>query len=68
MNFNLNWYRNHEGSKLNNCFLLKFQGFNLTFIIPVPVEVKLHTVPHFKAPINGKVEPRRPEHGGIFIS
>ena len=28
------------------------------FIIPVPVEVKVHTVPHFKAPVNGKVEPR----------
>ena len=38
-----------------------------SFIIPVPVEVEVHTVPHFKAPVNGKVDPRGPEHGGIFI-
>ena len=33
----------------------------------MPVEVEVHTVPHFKAPVNGKVEPRGLEHGGIFI-
>ena len=36
-------------------------------MIPVPVEVEVHTVPHFKAPVNCKVEPRGPEHGGILI-
>ena len=39
----------------------------LPFIIPVPFELEVHTVPHFKAPVNCKVEPRGPEHGGIFI-
>ena len=37
------------------------------FITLVPVEVEVHTVPHFKAPVNVKVEPRGPEHGDIFI-
>ena len=37
-------------------------------MIPVPVEVEVHTVPHFKAPVNSKLEPQGPEHGGIFIS
>ena len=37
-------------------------------VISKLVEVEVHTVPHFKAPVNGKVEPRGPEHGGIFIS
>ena len=37
-------------------------------LIPVPVEVEIHTVPHFKAPVNNKLEPRGPEHGGILIS
>ena len=32
----------------------------------MPVEVEVHTVPHFKAAVNGKVEPRGPEHGGIL--
>ena len=31
------------------------------------VEVEVHTVPHFKGSVNGKVEPRKPEDGGIFI-
>ena len=25
----------------------------------MPVEIEVHTVPHFKAPVNGKEEPRR---------
>ena len=37
------------------------------FIIPVPFEVEVHTVPHFKAPVNVKVEQREPEHSDIFI-
>ena len=36
-------------------------------MIPVPVEVEVHTVPLFKAPINIKLEPQGPEHGGILI-
>ena len=28
----------------------------------MPVEVEVHTVPHFKAPVNSKVEPRGPVH------
>ena len=36
-------------------------------MIPVQVEVEAHTVPHLKAPVNGKVEPRGLEHGGILI-
>ena len=39
----------------------------ISFVIPVPFEIKVHSVPHFKAPINVKVEPRGPEHGDIFI-
>ena len=34
----------------------------------MPNEIEVHKVPHFKAPVNDKVEPRGPEHGGIFIS
>ena len=33
----------------------------------VTVEVEVCIVPHFKAPVYCKVEPRGPEHGGIFI-
>ena len=33
----------------------------------MPVEVELHTVPHFKAPVNAKVELRGLECGGTFI-
>ena len=36
------------------------------FTIPVPVEVKIHTIPHFKDPVNPKVELWRLECGGIF--
>ena len=32
----------------------------------MPVEVEAHTVPHFKAPINAKVELWGLECGGIF--
>ena len=31
------------------------------------VEIEVHTVPHFKAPVNGKEEPRRLECGITFI-
>ena len=37
-------------------------------MIPVLVEVEVHTVPHFKAPVNIKLELQGPEYGGIFIS
>ena len=34
----------------------------------MPVEVEVHTAPHFKAPVSSKVEPRQLECGGVFIS
>ena len=33
----------------------------------MPIQVEAHTVPHFEAPVNGKIEARGPEHGEIFI-
>ena len=33
----------------------------------MPVEVEVHTVPHFKAPVNAKVELWGLECGGTFI-
>ena len=36
-------------------------------MVPVPVDVEVHTLPHFKAPINGKVDLWGPECGGTFI-
>ena len=39
----------------------------LPFIIPIPFELEVHIVPRFKAPVNCKVEPREPEHGGNFM-
>ena len=35
--------------------------------IPVPVEVELHTVPHFNAPVNAKVGPGGLKCGGTFM-
>ena len=32
----------------------------------MPFEVEVHTVPHFKAPVNGKVEGWKQEHAGTF--
>ena len=37
-------------------------------MIPVPVKVEVHTVPNFRAPVNIKLEPREPGHGGIFMT
>ena len=31
------------------------------------VEIEVHTVPYFKAPVNGKVEPRGLEPSGILV-
>ena len=31
-----------------------------------PVEVEVQTVPHFKVPINAKVEPLRLDSAGLF--
>ena len=33
----------------------------------MPVEIEVHTVPHFKVPINAKVEPEGLECHCIFI-
>ena len=59
MSFYLNWNRNYVRSKLKACFLWHS-------VIPEPVEIEVHTVPNFKAPINAKVELRGLECGGIF--
>ena len=59
MNFYLNWHKNCERSKLNMCFLLsKFESSNsdLSQVLSLPVEVEVHTVPNFKAAVNGIVE------------
>ena len=32
----------------------------------MPIEIEAHTVPHFKAPVNGKVERWGQEHAGTF--
>ena len=34
----------------------------------MPIEVEDHTVPHFKAPVIGKVELHGPEHADFFMS
>ena len=53
-NFYLNWHRNYEQSGF---YLTKNILLTLTIVISVPaVEVEAHTVPHFKAPVNGKIE------------
>ena len=61
MNFYLKWYRNYESSKL-----IKMQDQLGPFIIPVPFEVEVHTVPYFKAPVNAKVGPGGLKCGGTF--
>ena len=33
----------------------------------MPVEIEVHTVPQFKAPINGEIDLLGPECGGTFI-
>ena len=57
MKFYFNWHMSCERSNL----------IVWPFTIPVPVEVEVHTVPDFKAPINVKADPRGPEHSDIFI-
>ena len=32
----------------------------------MPVEIEVHTLPHFKAPVNSKVEPWGLDGAGIF--
>ena len=34
---------------------------------PLPVEVEVCTLPHFKAPVNSKLKQRGHDDGGIFI-
>ena len=41
-------------------------NFAKYFLIPESVEVEVQTVPHFKAPINAKVEPLRLDSAGLF--
>ena len=66
MNFYLNWHRNCQGSKLKQSnYLMKNPRSNFT--IHVPVEVEVHTVPHFKAAVNAKVGPRGLKCGSTFM-
>ena len=37
------------------------------FIMPVPFEVEVHTIPHLKAPVNAKVGPGGLKCGGTFM-
>ena len=39
---------------LNTRFFMNFAKY---FLIPESIEVEVHTVPHFKAPINASLEP-----------
>ena len=51
------------------CFSLsKFGSFNFDYAeyLWQLVKIEVHTVPHFKAPVNCKVESRGPEHGGFL--
>ena len=41
----------------DNLYTHFFMNFAKYFLIPDSVEVEVQTVPHFKAPINAKVEP-----------
>ena len=54
--------------EVENIFCIKgIQMFYFSlFIIPVPIEIEVHTVPHFKAPLNAKIEPGRLECGDTF--
>ena len=67
MNFYLNWHSKLEGSRLKLQNLLnKKQTFNFD-PLQFPCQLsKVHTVPHFKASFNAKLEPSWLKHGGIF--
>ena len=48
-------------------FVKQISSFQIwLFLVSVPVEEEAHTVPHFKAPVNCKVEGRGQEHAGTF--
>ena len=54
---------------MNAYFLLsKFDKFYVwPIVIPIPVEIEGHTVPHFKAQFNAKVVPWGLEGDGTFM-
>ena len=54
--------KNFQIHLIKTCFQLQ------PYITPAPVEIEVHTVPHFKITINTKVEPERLECDGISIS
>ena len=58
----LNWQKIYERLKFE-----QMQDQLRSFTIPVPVEVKVHTVPHSKAPVNAKVGPGGLKCGGAFM-
>ena len=48
-------------------FVKQISSFYLCpFLVSVPIEVEAHTVPHFKAPVNGKAEGLWQGHAGTF--
>ena len=61
------WTSTSTGTGIMKGQSYSFVFYLVNFIFPVPFEVEVNTVPHFKALVNGKVEPRGQEHGGIFI-
>ena len=50
MRFYLNWYRNYAWSKLELQYLInKNQTSKFDHAFSMPVEIEVHTLPHFKA-------------------
>ena len=57
-----------KGQSLSNhIYLIKKQDQLWPLTITMPVEIGGHTVPHFKTPVNAKVEPGGLECGGTFM-
>ena len=53
--------------KSNQIHLTRNARSTLTFHVPAPVEAEVHTVPHFKAPVNAKVGLGGLKCGGTFM-
>ena len=71
MTLYLKGHWNYERSKLEllnllnkNALFWNFQVLSLVF--PMPLEIQSHTVPHLKALISGKNEPRGLRYGSTF--
>ena len=66
----LAWHQNNQRSKFNVHFLFsKYVASNFeTLLVSLPIEIEVHTLPHFKAPVNGKVELYLLDHAATFSS